>query len=172
MHAQLAYELSAPDWRSPSNLCSEVFERFSPPNKTPTSSPNASTSSRRCTDYLSNHSWVYHVLHHPTSIFVVGCIIIVSVYARSASPLLINNVRITCPQSFRAVFFCCILLFIVSDVLKSASLSVIGSRTPSQPQSQPRIEPHEERKSIIRLPSSSSLTSSLPLTHVSWVCLF
>lgn len=111
------------NWNEPLKPWSDFFERFTTPqNDLQVIAHRAIINSHIYqTNYclIAGTALLLYVLFHPTSIFVLGAIIVAFVYTTSPTPLVINGNRITRRDRHRAFFIVSLLLLVVTGVLMS-----------------------------------------------------
>jgi len=120
---ELSTEIANRDWRAPPRPWSDFFERFSIPKKDANSVANRAILNSHI--YQTNYciilgaALLYYILFRPTSLFVVGCIIVAWVYATSPKPIVIKGRRITRRERFLSVSILSLFTLIVSGILLS-----------------------------------------------------
>lgn len=118
-------EIANRDWRTPPRPWGEFFERFSIPKKNVKSLSNRALLNSHI--YQTNYcimlgaALLYYILRRPTSLFIVGCIIVAWVYATSPTPLVIQGRRVTRRERFLVVSVLSVLALLASGILVSFS---------------------------------------------------
>lgn len=130
---EMKMEVLNRDWNEPLKPWSEFFQRFTVPKKDIHVIANRAVLNSHI--YQANYCLIFggifllYVLTRPSSIFVIGGIIVGFVYTTSPTPLVINGKRITRRDRYRAFFTISLLALVITGILTSflkvLSLSVL-----------------------------------------------
>lgn len=123
LYDELISEIANRDWRTPPRPWSQFVERFTLPRKDPKTIANRAVLNSHI--YQANYGIIlgaallYYVLRRPSSLFVVGAIIVAWVYATSPTPILFKGRRVTRKERFLAFALFSALALLLSGVLLS-----------------------------------------------------
>lgn len=131
LYDQITTDVSSRQW-APLKPWSEFSNRFTVPKAERKAISNRVLLNSHI--YQTNYLMIlgtfllYYVLRHPLSIFVLGCITIVWVQARSLKPVIINRRRITRREKYLAASGFTVMSLVLTGVLASFfSVMSIGS---------------------------------------------
>lgn len=123
LYDEICSEVANRDWRTPPRPWSQFIEKFTTPRRDPKTIGNRIVLNSHI--YQANYciilgaALLYYVLRRPSSVFVVGAIIVGWVYATSPSPLMVNGRRVTRKERFLAFAVLSVLALLLSGVLFS-----------------------------------------------------
>lgn len=133
MYYDVKGEITARNWNEPLKPWSEFFHRFTTPEKDAQTIVNRLVLNSHI--YQTNYCFIVvaiflvHCLYHPSSVLVIGAILVGFVHTTSPTPIVIQGKRITRRDRYRVFFLLSFLALIITGVLfsflKTLSLSLL-----------------------------------------------
>lgn len=116
-------EITTRNWNEPMKPWSEFFQRFTAPEKDIQTTMNRVILNSHI--YQTNYCFIVgaiflvYCLYHPSSVLVIGAILVGFVYTTSPTPIVIQGKRITRRDRYRVFFLLSFIALLATGVLLS-----------------------------------------------------